>query len=54
MHHQSQNGCLGIFIGITQHQKGYLVYVPTVICGLLYPPNVHHFEGGGTGIRPSS
>ena len=21
--------------------------VTTVICGFLYPPNVHHFEGGG-------
>ena len=29
--------------------KNYLYYkrTPNVICGLLYPPNVHHFEGGG-------
>ena len=29
MRHQSQNGFLGIFIVITQHQKGYLIYVPS-------------------------
>ena len=28
MSHQSQKGFRGIFIGIPQHQKGYLVYVP--------------------------
>ena len=28
MHHQAQNGFRGIFIGITRHEKGYLVYVP--------------------------
>ena len=27
--HQVQKGFRGIFIGITQHQKGYLVYVPS-------------------------
>ena len=27
MHHQSQKGFRGIFVGIPQHQKGYLVYV---------------------------
>ena len=26
--HQVQKGFLGIFVGIPQHQKGYLVYVP--------------------------
>ena len=28
MCHQSQKGFRGIFVGIPQHQKGYLVYVP--------------------------
>ena len=28
MLHQAQKGFRGIFFGITQHQKGYLVYVP--------------------------
>ena len=28
MHHQAQNGLHSIFVGIPQHQKGYLVYVP--------------------------
>ena len=28
MHHQAQKGFRGIFFGITQHQKGYLVYLP--------------------------
>ena len=28
MHHQAQKSSCGIFIGITQHEKGYLVYVP--------------------------
>ena len=28
MHHQAQRGVCGIFVGIQQHQKGYLVYVP--------------------------
>ena len=29
MRHQAQKGFLGIFVGIPQHQKGYLVYVPS-------------------------
>ena len=29
MHHQAQKGFHGIFVGIPQHQKGYLVYVPS-------------------------
>ena len=29
MRHQAQKGCRGIFVGIPQHQKGYLVYVPS-------------------------
>ena len=28
MRHQAQNDFRGIFVGITQHQKGYLIYVP--------------------------
>ena len=28
MRHQAQNGFSGIFVGITQHKKGYRVYVP--------------------------
>ena len=28
MHHQAQNVFRGILVGIPQHQKGYLVYVP--------------------------
>ena len=28
MHHRSQKCFRGIFIGIPQHQRGYLVYVP--------------------------
>ena len=31
MRHQAQNGFHGIFVGITEHQKGYLVYVPSTI-----------------------
>ena len=29
MCHQAQKGFHGIFVGIPQHQKGYLVYVPS-------------------------
>ena len=29
MRHQSQKGFCGIFVGILEHQKGYLVYVPS-------------------------
>ena len=29
MHHQAQKGFRGIFVGIPQHQKGYIVYVPS-------------------------
>ena len=29
MHRKAQNGFCGIFVGIPQHQKGYLVYVPS-------------------------
>ena len=28
MRHQAQKGFRGIFVGIPEHQKGYLVYVP--------------------------
>ena len=28
MCHQAQKGFRGIFVGIPQHQKGYLVYIP--------------------------
>ena len=27
--HQAQKGFCGIFVGIPEHNKGYLVYVPT-------------------------
>ena len=30
-YHQSQKGFCGIFFGIPQHQKRYLIYVPTLI-----------------------
>ena len=29
MRHQAQKGFHGIFVGIPDHQKGYLVYVPS-------------------------
>ena len=29
MRHQSQNGFHDICVGITEHQKGYLVYIPS-------------------------
>ena len=29
MPHQAQKGLRGIFVGITEHQKGYLMYVPS-------------------------
>ena len=29
MRHQMQKGFRGIFVGIPEHKKGYLVYVPT-------------------------
>ena len=29
MRHQAQKGFRGIFVLITQHQKGYLVYIPS-------------------------
>ena len=28
MRHQAQKGFCGIFVGIPEHQKGYLVYIP--------------------------
>ena len=31
MRHQAQKGFRGIFVGITEHQKGYLVYVPSTV-----------------------
>ena len=31
MRHQAQKGFQDIFVGIPQHQKGYLVYVPSTI-----------------------
>ena len=31
MRHQAQKGFRGISVGIPQHQKGYLVYVPSTI-----------------------
>ena len=29
MRHQAQKGFCGIFVGIQEHQKGYLVYLPS-------------------------
>ena len=29
MRYQAKKGFHGIFVGITEHQKGYLVYVPS-------------------------
>ena len=29
MRHQAKKGFRGIFVGIPQHQKGYLVYIPS-------------------------
>ena len=29
MHYQSQNGFRGIFVGILQNKKGYLIYIPS-------------------------
>ena len=29
MSHQTQKGFCGIFVGITQHQKGFIVYIPS-------------------------
>ena len=29
MRHQPQKGFRGILVGIPQHQKGYLIYIPT-------------------------
>ena len=29
MRHKAQKGFCGIFVGIQEHQKGYLVYVPS-------------------------
>ena len=29
MRHQAQKGFRGIFVGIPEHQKGYLVYAPS-------------------------
>ena len=34
MCHQAQKGFCSIFVGITQHQKGYLVYVPSTRKGI--------------------
>ena len=31
MRHQAQKDFFGIFVGITEHQKGYLLYVPSTI-----------------------
>ena len=30
MRHQAQKGFCGIFFGIQEHQKGYLVYIPSI------------------------
>ena len=30
MRHRSQKGFHGIFVGIPQHKKGYLIYVPSI------------------------
>ena len=30
VYHQSQKGFCGNFVGIPQHQKGYLVYLPSI------------------------
>ena len=30
MHDQAQKGFRGIFVGIPEHKKGYLVYVPSI------------------------
>ena len=29
MRHQAQRGFCGILVGISEHQKGYLVYIPS-------------------------
>ena len=29
MRHQAQKGFRGIFVGVPEHQKGYIVYVPS-------------------------
>ena len=36
MRHQAQKGFCGIFVGIPQHQKLYLVYVPSTIKVILF------------------
>ena len=37
MRHQAQKGFRGIFVGIPEHQKGYLVYVPSTRKDLFQP-----------------
>ena len=39
MHHQAQKGFRGIFVGIPQHQKAYLVYVLSTT-KIIFPYNV--------------
>ena len=45
MRHQAQNGFRGIFVGILQHQKVYLVYLPITrkiisLCDVVFDESV--------------
>ena len=53
MRHQAQKGFRGIFVGIPQHQKGYLVYVPSTR-KIISPINVHLDESFVSALSYSS
>ena len=42
MRHQAQKGFYGIFVGIPEHQKGYLVYIPSTRKVILCYDNVYN------------
>ena len=53
MHHQAKRGFRGIFAGISQHQKGYLVYIPS-IRKIIYSYDVVFDESFSTALAYTS
>ena len=53
MRHQAQKGFRGIFVGIPEHQKGYLVYVPSTI-KVISSYNVAFYESFSSALSYTS
>ena len=53
MPHQAQKGFRGIFVGIPQHQKGYLMYVPSTR-KVIYSYDVVFYENFSGGLSYTS